>query len=176
MNHDSPAGNAPKNSPLSASPGSRSGRFFPDKLPRLLLPYGTLTLKRFVADSLKVILPVLVLLYLPEILYSQYADFFDSLSGPGRTALLLADRASNLILLAFLSWVLLCLYIRRLRDAGMHWSLAVILCGGSVGVPYYWPGYVADLASMACFLIVVSLPSRQTGSVRPTGPAGRSGE
>ena len=181
VNHGSPAGSPPESglpdrpgppggssdSPPDAPPGSRSSRFFPLKLPRLLSPCGTINQKQFFLNGLKIILLTFVPTDLPEILNKRYPEFFDSLSDPVRAGLLLADRAVDLFLFPLLLWIILCSSIKRLRDAGGHWAIAPLLCAGAFALLYYWPAnYGVGIAVTSCFAIVGGMPSYRA---RPSG-------
>lgn len=157
--------------------GWLSACFSPEKLPRLLSPYGVLSRRQFFVDSLKLwlvsLLFALILAVLPRYLYEH--AFFDDL--PDILWLLLQAVYLTVVLLclAAVLWADLCLYIKRLREAGGHWGIALAVCAGILAFCFVWQNSDdVTFVKVFFFVLFLLLPPRrrEAAPARPVGGQG----
>lgn len=161
--------------PTDIPPAGRSGNgFAPDKLPRLLSPHGALSRWQFFTDSLKLgliaLLFALLLVLLPQYLHTR--GYFDDLPGGPWLALQVVWLIAILFCAALALWADLCLHVKRLRDAGGHWSIALAVCAG-VYILSFAGLKTDDLAFVKTFVFVLFLLLRPRR--RPAGVLCRTG-
>ena len=128
-------------------------------------------------DSLKLwlisLLLALMLVVLPMYLY-QHA-FFDDLPDILWLLLQLVYLIAVLLCLAAVLWADLCLYIKRLRDAGGHWGVALAICAGVLAFACAWQnGDDVTFVKVFFFVLVLLLPPKRREAAPPHPMSGRS--